>query len=73
MTTRAEYAISSTGGKWRVAKVKHRCDWIDGGLRCENRILPGDQYLDNGRLNPNSTNRYANYRICKDHADEKII
>lgn len=64
MTTRAEYYATRNGGKWRTARIIHRCDWREHGTRCRNDILVGSKYFDTGMHNPHASNAKATYRIC---------
>lgn len=66
MVTRAEYYAARNGGRWRTARIIHRCDWREHGTRCRNDILVGQKYFDTGLPNPNSSNPKATYRICSE-------
>lgn len=72
MTTRAEYHAQRNGGRWRKARVAHRCDWKILGWRCRHTIRPEERYFDTGMLNPTSSNERATYRICAGCANETI-
>lgn len=69
---RATFYTQRHGGRWRTARVEHRCDWKHDGLRCRNHVRPGERYFDTGTINPSSRSPHAHYRICTDCANEEI-
>jgi hypothetical protein len=72
MFTRAHYYAQRLGGRWRTARVEHRCDWRRGGFRCRHMIAPNALYFDTKLKNPYSSNEHATYRICDECANEEI-
>lgn len=68
------YYLQRNGAKarWRIARVVHRCDRVDYGLRCRNYISPEDRYFDTGELNLKSRDSHATQRICYDCAYKEI-
>jgi hypothetical protein len=68
--TRAQHYTQRNGGTWRKARVNHRCDWKQHGLRCVNRIAAGEEYFDTGlALNPQ---KHTTYKCCDTCAREVI-
>ena len=64
MTSRADWHLSR-GGKWRTARVAHRCDRrVRPGVRCREWVQVGERYLDTGAPNPHSSNPHATVRCC---------
>ncbi len=66
------YYTLRNGGRWRIARVKHRCDWGVVRERCGHRINVGDEYYDTREQNPSSSSPYGTYRICAECARQEI-
>ena len=59
-------------GRWRTARVQHRCDWRPHGTRCFNRIAAGEEYFDTNIKNTDSSNAHATRKCCKSCANTEI-
>jgi hypothetical protein len=70
---RHAYYKQRNGGRWRKARVGHRCDWKREGYRCGHHIQPGEEYFDTMERNPHSSSEHGTYRICTECANEEIM
>lgn len=67
--TTADYWIAS-GGKWRTARKRFRCQGGPLSKRCTNYVEPGERYLDTGEFSDASDSPWATIRCCKACADK---
>lgn len=70
LIVRHVYQTQHNGGKWRKARVRHRCDWNVHGLRCLNWTDVGDQYFDTNL--PKRGLQHVTLRICRECANATI-
>lgn len=72
LITRHVFQTQHNGGKWRVARKPHRCDWRDRltGLQCTNRTGVGERYFDTNL--PKQGLEYVTLRICEACANQTI-
>lgn len=70
--TRADWYARNTGGGWRTARLNHRCDRTEYGLRCMAVIAPGTKYFDTNQHNPNGRHQHAKIRLCVACAEQEL-
>ena len=66
------FQTQHNGGKWRVARVRHCCDWSErvSGIRCLNWTDAGERYFDT-KL-PKRGTQHVTLRICSACANQTI-
>lgn len=64
------FQTQHNGGKWRTARVPHRCDWRTQGLRCINHIAVGERYFDSNLPKPDTN--HVTLKLCSDCACVEI-
>lgn len=69
---RADWYAVKHGGGWRKARVKSRCDMTRDGLRCENLILPGNEYFDTNARNFTAKCPCQKIKLCASCATEEL-